>query len=410
MYVPPILQRWSGRRVLITGCTGFKGAWLTAWLSSLGAEVSGLALPPPTTPSLWAWARLDRDASLHEVDLRATAAVRATIRQVAPDAVFHLGAVSLVNEGLADPLGTLATNVLGTAAVLEGIRDLRAPCAAIVVTTDKVYAARSDGRAHRERDPLGAADPYSTSKACAELVVQSWAHSYLPPDRLAEHGVCLATVRAGNVVGPGDYTESRLVPHLIERLARGDAPALRDPDGVRPWQYVLEPLAGYLALGARLLPGAPPRPELCSAFNFGPHPDAARPVRDVEASLRRTLRGAPPARRARTSGPAETPVLRLDSDKAAELLGWRAALTFDETFDRTAAGYRDLRRASDATACRALMTATIATYLDLARERQIPWTQEDPDVPHRLPRLRVDRAAPRPGPGPHPPRQPHPAG
>jgi CDP-glucose 4,6-dehydratase len=287
---------WAGRRVLVTGHTGFKGAWLALWLHRLGARVSGLALDPPTSPSLFALARVAEvmDADVR-ADVRDREAVRAAVAQLAPEVIFHLAAQALVRPALENPGPTFATNVLGTVHVLDAARGA---AAIVVVTSDKVYRP-GDGSPHVEDDPLGGEDPYSASKAAEEHIAASY--------RLAR-GLPLATVRAGNAIGGGDWAPGRLLPDLV----RGGRVAIRHPEAVRPWQHVLNPLSGYLRVAEGLLAGEP----VAEAWNFGP--DEERPVRwlvehwpmDVEV-----VAGEPEAR--------EAPVLRLASEKARARLSWR---------------------------------------------------------------------------------------
>jgi CDP-glucose 4,6-dehydratase len=401
---PPMLQAWRGRRVLLTGCTGFKGAWLARWLHHLGAEVHGLALDPPTDPSLWDRAGLLETLPWHRVDVRDRETVARLVRGLKPNAVLHLAAQALVGEGLRDPVATFETNAMGTLSVLDAVRRADAPCAVVVVTTDKVYAPRP-GTALREGDPLGGEDPYSASKACAELVTGAYRASYFPPGAIGDHGIAVATVRAGNVVGPGDFTPSRLVPHVLEAVRRGEAPTLRNPDGIRPWQHVLEPLAGYLALGAGLLPGAPDPAPLCTAWNLGPWPDAARPVRDVVAVIEQVLGGgdAPPKRR--PDPHPETATLRLAVDRAVSRLPWRPAYRFEQTLIATARGHMALRAAPDARAVRLVLDTEIAAYTAAAREAGAGWAAEDAHAPRDLSLLREPGSAPGAGPGAHPTRQ-----
>ncbi len=287
---------WQGRRVLVTGHTGFKGGWLALWLHRLGARVTGLALDPPTSPSLFALARLAELVEDVRVDVRDAGAVMAAVARAAPEVVFHLAAQPIVRLALTDPGPTFSTNVLGLVNVLEAARGARA---IVVVTSDKVYAPGV--RPHREDDPLGDEDPYSASKAAQELVAASYR---------AALGLPLATVRAGNVIGGGDWARDRLVPDL----ARGGTVEIRHPDAVRPWQHVLNPLSGYLRVAEGLVAGEP----VAEAWNFGPDAADQRPVRWLVERW-----PLPADVVAGTPEPREAAALQVDSSKARSRLSWR---------------------------------------------------------------------------------------
>jgi CDP-glucose 4,6-dehydratase len=304
---------WRGRRVLLTGHTGFKGAWLALWLHQLGAQVTGFGGPPPTDPSLFALARVGELLDDLRGDVRDADAVLAAARRARPEIVFHLAAQALVARGFEDPAGTFATNVTGTINVLEATRGVPA----VVVTSDKCYAPGP--RPHREDDPLGGGDPYSASKAAQEHVVAAYREAF---------GLSLATVRAGNAIGGGDWAAGRLIPDLARARAAGEPVAIRHPDAVRPWQHVLNPLAGYLRVAEGLLAGEP----VAEAWNFGPDAEDERPVRWlVERWGAPMTVGAGDAR--------EAPVLRVDSTKARERLGWRPAWDLATGLDAAAAFY-----------------------------------------------------------------------
>jgi CDP-glucose 4,6-dehydratase len=312
---------WRGRPVLVTGHTGFKGAWLTLWLELMGADVSGLALDPPTRPSLHALARIGGDGR-DRVDLRDEAAVGERVRAVSPEVVFHLAARSLVRPAFEDPTGTYDVNVVGTAHLLEALRSCPSVRAVVVVTSDKVYEPHPDGRPHTEDSPLGGVDPYSSSKAGSELVTAAYRSSYLGPA-----GVGVASARAGNVIGGGDWATDRVVPDVVRALERDEPVELRHPDAVRPWQHVLDPLNGYLLLADRLLEAPHEAP---AALNFGPDPAEACSVGELVDQLTAGFGGKPRWRADwETSAVPETGVLRLDAARAKETLGWSPRLDLE---------------------------------------------------------------------------------
>jgi CDP-glucose 4,6-dehydratase len=306
---------WRGRRVLVTGHTGFKGGWLCLWLARLGAEVTGCSLDTPTSPSLYELAGVgEAIAGQVPVDIRDRAALERAVRSSAPEVVFHLAAQPLVRRSYADPAETFEVNALGTANVLEAVRAAGGVRAAVVVTTDKVYAERSDGGAHREGDRLGGADPYSASKASAELVVDALRRSFFSQPG----STAIATARAGNVIGGADFGAERLVPDLVRAASDGDAVELRNPGAIRPWQHVLNPLSGYLALAEALWTSK----DAEGGWNFGPDADDERPVSWIAERFAELWEGAPGWKPAGGDHPHEAPVLRLDSAKARSQLGW----------------------------------------------------------------------------------------
>ena len=264
-----IPERWQNRRVLITGHTGFKGSWLALWLSQLGARVCGYALAPETNPSLFEEARVASTIDRHIVgDIRNAQTLEAVIQDFAPEVIFHLAAQPLVRLSYADPITTYETNVLGTARLLEAVRKTPSVRAVVVITTDKVYSNPETNQPFTESDPLGGFDPYSSSKACAEIATAAWRNSFFPPAQYAAHRVGLATARAGNVIGGGDWSGDRLIPDLVRGFLSGAPVPIRSPHAIRPWQHVLESLQGYLLLAEQLL--GPKAPHFSRAFNFGP--------------------------------------------------------------------------------------------------------------------------------------------
>jgi CDP-glucose 4,6-dehydratase len=361
-------RAYSGRRVLVTGHTGFKGAWLTFWLSELGAQVTGLALPPDAESSLFSALDLASRCRHLTGDIRNFGFVQEAVQASRPEFVFHLAAQSLVRRSYREPVSTIATNVLGTAHLLEAVRRLGAPCAVVVVTSDKCYENREHAAGYSEEDPLGGHDIYSTSKAAAELVAAGYRRSFFPVTALAVHGVAVATARAGNVLGGGDWSDDRLIPDAVRALRSGEPLRVRNPDSRRPWQHVLDPLAGYLLLAKRLGdPSEPERASLCGAWNFGPEESGARSVAELaEAFLRTWGEGRWVADR-NPNAPHEAGQLRLSSRKAREQLGWTPHWGFDETLRRTVEWYRAHAAGARAEELVELMRVQIRSHQEGAR-------------------------------------------
>lgn len=324
-------QFWRGKRVLVTGHTGFKGSWLTLWLQSLGAEVTGFALDPSTEPSLFELARVAEGINDQRGDLRDLATLLELIAEAQPEIVLHLAAQPLVREGYRDPLGTYSSNVMGTLNLLEAIRQIGGVRACVLVTTDKVYANQEWLWPYRENEALGGHDPYSSSKACCELLAQSYAASFFPAERHAEHGLALATARAGNVLGGGDFAPERLIPDVLKAWSANEPVTLRYPQAVRPWQHALEPLAGYLQLAAGLYEHGP---QFAGAWNFGPGEGDMCSVGEVVELLSRRW---PHARglRVEPSELHEAGLLRLDSSRARQLLAWRPRWSLQDCLTHT---------------------------------------------------------------------------
>ena len=325
---------WAGRRILVTGHTGFKGAWLSLWLRAMGAQVHGLALPPPSEPSLFDLAELRDD--LHSVmcDLRDLSAVRAAVRAANPDIVLHLAAQSLVRRSLADPLETLAVNVMGTANLMEALRDEARVSTILVVTTDKVYANDERGIAFAEDHALGGKDPYSASKASAEHVATAWRESYF-----RQRGVRVATARGGNVIGGGDYADDRIVPDIVRAVAAGTSPVLRMPDATRPWQHVMDCLAGYLLFVQAIERGN----DVPKALNFGPAPEEKISVADLTRAMLGALGATGSFVHEPSPGSIEMKALAVDTTLARKTLGWGDRLPGREAIDWTADWYRRYR-------------------------------------------------------------------
>jgi len=360
----PLVHRleaaYAGRRVFLTGHTGFKGSWLSLVLARLGAVTTGYALEPPTEPSNFVESGVERVLAEHHIgDIRDLEGLRAAIAAARPEVVLHLAASTIVREGFRDPLETFSTNVMGTATVLEAVRLVGRPCAVVVVSSDKCYANDERGRAFRETDPLGGYDPYSASKAAAEHVVEAYRHAFFETGAGSRAPIAVASARAGNVIGGGDWTPDGLIADLQRALEAGRPAVLRYPGSVRPWQHVLEPLAGYLLVGAHLM--AAPRGPYGRAWNFGPRPSDEATVEAVtERYLAAWGAGSwvvePPPEAMPEAG-----VLRLSSAASTRLLGWRPRWHLDEAVARTAAWYR--RHRDDPTGARAACEADIEAYL-----------------------------------------------
>lgn len=346
---------WQGKRVLLTGHTGFKGGWLALWLQSWGAKVSGFALVPSTQPNLFELARVGEGIDSRIGDLRDLPALLNVMQEVRPEIVLHLAAQPLVREGYRDPLGTYASNVMGTLHLLEAVRQTGGVRACVVVTTDKVYANHEWAWPYRENEPLGGHDPYSSSKACCELVAQSFAASYFPAARYAEHGLAMATARAGNVLGGGDFAADRLVPDVLAAWSRGEPVTLRYPQAVRPWQHALEPLTGYLQLAQGLYEQGP---VVAGAWNFGPADADTCNVGDVVGRMAARWPLAP-GLNIEQSELHEAGLLRLDSSRARQLLGWQPRWSLDDCLQQTLDWHQAWQRGED---MRAVSLAQLAGY------------------------------------------------
>jgi CDP-glucose 4,6-dehydratase len=335
--VEDVVNPWQGRRVFLTGHTGFKGGWLALWLASRGAQIRGYALDPETTPNLFTAASVGSMLEDVRGDIRDFARLEASLKEFAPEVVFHLAAQPLVRRSYADPLGTYATNVMGTAHVLEAVRNTPSVRVVVCVTTDKCYENVEKDSPYRETDPLGGYDPYSSSKACAEIVSAAYRSSYFPVDRLDAHHVALATARAGNVIGGGDWSEDRLIPDLIRGFQAGKPVLIRRPGAIRPWQHVLDPLHGYILLAERLLTGDG---RLAPAFNFGPGEADSWTVERIANKLAELWGDGARWTRDTEPGVHESQSLRLNASKAREELDWQSRLNIEAALEWTAEWYR----------------------------------------------------------------------
>jgi CDP-glucose 4,6-dehydratase len=332
------LESLHGRTVFVTGHTGFKGSWLTIWLRHLGANVVGYGLPPLQEQGIFQVAEVTSLLSTdHRADIRDYAALSQAIHHAQPDVIFHLAAQPLVRESYAIPRETHEVNYMGTCNVLEAVRTMQRPCAVVIVTTDKCYENKEQVWGYREIDRLGGHDPYSASKAAAELLAASYRESFFPSARLHEHGVGIATARAGNVIGGGDWAKDRIVPDMVRSLVTRNPVRIRSPQSVRPWQHVLEPLHGYLRIATRLLEMTDPA--AASAWNFGPGVDGHRTVGAL-VGLFHELWGDGVWKPDHLNHPHETTFLSLAIDKAVNHLDWSPAWDFRTTVTNTVRWYR----------------------------------------------------------------------
>lgn len=355
-------RHYRGKRVLVTGHTGFKGAWLCEWLLSLGATVIGGSLLPQTTPALFNQLRLSRRVDHHVVDVCDEQAVLDLVESTRPEVVFHLAAQPLVRHSYEAPVETFETNVMGTVHVLEGIRRLGHRCEAVMITTDKCYENLERAEPYTESDRMGGHDPYSASKGATELAIASYRRSYFHPEEYGRsHEVAMASTRAGNVIGGGDWAADRIVPDCMRAIGAGDVIQVRKPDATRPWQHVLEPLGGYLKLGVELAKADDPERlrQVCSGFNFGPDPESNRPVRDLVEKVTKVWDGKWKDL-SDADAPHEANLLNLSIDKADRLLGWSPVWDFDEGVERTVEWYRRVHE--NESLAQAVTRAQIADY------------------------------------------------
>lgn len=332
-----VVKTWQGRRVFLTGHTGFKGSWLALWLSKRGAQIRGYALAPCTEPNLFNLASVGTVVEDVRGDVRDYAKLEASMTEFGPEVVFHLAAQPIVRRSYADPVGTYGTNIMGTVHVLQAIRKTPNVRAVVCVTTDKCYQNQEWIWPYRESDPLGGHDPYASSKACAEIISAAYRSSFFPIERLHEHHVALATARAGNVIGGGDWSEDRLIPDLVRGFRSAQPVLIRRPDAIRPWQHVLESLQGYMMLAQELL-AQPAR--FASAYNFGPSDEEVWPVERIANKFVGIWGKGASWIRDFVPSVHEDRVLRLDASKARVELGWEPKLKIETALDWTMAWYR----------------------------------------------------------------------
>jgi len=354
---------WQGRRVLITGHTGFKGSWLSLWLQHLGADVVGVALDPPTNPNLYQSASVADGMVSLRTDIRNGDEIKQIFRQHKPEIVFHLAAQPLVRYSYDHPVETYETNVMGSLHVLEGMRAVDSVVAAVMITTDKCYENREWVWGYRENDPMGGHDPYSSSKGAAELLIASYRDSYYPAEHYAEHHTAIASVRAGNVIGGGDWAEDRLIPDLIRAFQQGEEVLIRSPRATRPWQHVLEPLAGYLMLAEKL---ANEGVEWSGGWNFGPFDQDAQPVEWICEQMVQLWDGEVKWRIDGASHPHEAHYLKLDCSKANTILKWMPQWNLKQALQLIVEWHQEEMKGVSG---KVLCLRQIESYMELMRSR-----------------------------------------
>jgi CDP-glucose 4,6-dehydratase len=368
---------WKNRRVFITGHTGFKGSWLSLWLEALGAKAMGYSLDPPTEPSLFEQAEVARSIRSIRGDVRDFASLKSALTELRPEVIFHLAAQSVVLRGYEDPIETYSSNVMGTVHLLEAIRQSELRCVVVNVTSDKCYANREVVWGYREEEPMGGDDPYSSSKACSELVTTAFRESFFPPTALQHHGVALASARAGNVIGGGDWTKNQLVPDLVRAFLTGRPCLIRNDSAVRPWQFVLEPIRGYLMLAERLSEDGV---SFASGWNFGPVNADAKPVRWIADILARLWGDGASWKHDDTTHPGEAHFLKLDASKAGAYLDWHPVLPLEQSLEWIVEWYRSFQSNAD---LRSVSLAQIRRYETLLDQKQPRHAHagDSPDIP-----------------------------
>ena len=335
---------WKGRRVFLTGHTGFKGSWLSLWLDALGANVTGYALDPPTQPNLFEQAGVAGTVRSIRADIRDFPRLKSAIAECRPEVVIHMAAQTVVRRGYEDPIENYSSNVMGTVNLLEAVRQLKQPCAVVNVTSDKCYENREWVWGYRENEPMGGRDPYSNSKGCAELVTTAYRESFFPPESNGQHGVALGSARAGNAIGGGDWTSDQLIPDLMRAFLAGEPCLIRNPAAFRPWQFVLEPLRGYLTLAERLTEDGP---RFASGWNFGPIDTDAKPVSWIADELVRSWGKGAVWTQDTAAHPHEAHALKLDASKAKAYLGWHPVLPLKSALEWIVEWYRTFQAGDD---------------------------------------------------------------
>lgn len=353
---------WKGRRVFITGHTGFKGSWLSLWLHALDADVTGYALDPPTKPNLFEQAEVAATVRSIRADVRDFPRLKDALAACRPQVIIHMAAQSVVRRGYEDPIETYSSNVMGTVHLFEAVRQLGHSCVVVNVTSDKCYANREWVWGYREDEPMGGRDPYSNSKGCAELVTTAFRQSYFPPESFDRHGVAVASARAGNAIGGGDWTIDQLIPDLMRAFLAGDPCLIRNPSAFRPWQFVLEPLCGYLTLAERLTEDAS---RFAEGWNFGPADADVKPVSWLADELVRLWGNHASWNRDTAVHPREAHALKLDASKAKAYLGWHPVTSLSLALQWIVEWYRGCQSGAD---LRSLTRMQIERYEALSQD------------------------------------------
>jgi len=352
---------WHGKRVLLTGHTGFKGSWLSLWLQSLDAQVVGYALAPPTKPSLFEVAGVEKGMTSIIGDIRDLEHIRTVFTEHQPEIVIHMAAQPLVRYSYIEPVETYSTNVMGTVNLLEAVRSTKSVKAVVNVTTDKCYENREWAWGYRENEPMGGYDPYSSSKGCAELVTAAYRNSYFHPNKYQEHGVAIASARAGNVIGGGDWAEDRLIPDIMRAISEDRPVNIRNPHAIRPWQHVLEPLSGYLLLAQKLCEESA---DFAEGWNFGPNDEDAKPVQWIAEKLTHSWGEGASWVLDGGDHPHEAHYLKLDCSKAKSRLGWHPRWHLDDALEKIVGWQKIYQQGAD---MKAVTLEQIETYSKGAR-------------------------------------------